>query len=83
MIVVQGSDQGLCGIKAIDRLDPEVHSGGTFGFLGHNGAGKIVTVCILITLTKSTSGHAWINGSVCLRAGKTNLRGNGRDLPSA
>lgn len=62
MIVVQGLTKVYGRIKAIDGLDLEVHSGETFGFLGPNGAGKTTTVRILTTLTKPTSGRAWING---------------------
>ena len=48
--------------KAVDDLDLQVDLGATFGFLGPNGAGKTTTIRILTTLTKPTSGRAWING---------------------
>jgi len=48
--------------KAVDDLDLEVGPGATFGFLGPNGAGKTTTIRILTTLTRPTSGRAWING---------------------
>jgi ABC-2 type transport system ATP-binding protein len=48
--------------KAVADLDLEVGLGSTFGFLGPNGAGKTTTIRILTTLTRPTSGRAWING---------------------
>ncbi len=48
--------------KAVDDLDLQVDLGATFGFLGPNGAGKTTTIRILTTLTRPTSGRAWING---------------------
>lgn len=50
------------GQKAVDDLDLQVDLGATFGFLGPNGAGKTTTIRILTTLTRPTSGRAWING---------------------
>ncbi|MFP3975057.1 MAG: ABC transporter ATP-binding protein [Chloroflexota bacterium] len=49
-------------VRVVDSLDLEVHQGEIFGFLGPNGAGKTTAVRILTTLTKPTSGNAWING---------------------
>lgn len=48
-------------IWAVKDLNLKVHSGEIFGFLGPNGAGKTTTVRILTTLTKPTSGRAWVN----------------------
>jgi len=49
-------------ISAIEGLDLRVHAGEVFGFLGPNGAGKTTTIRVLTTLTKPTSGNAWVNG---------------------
>jgi ABC-2 type transport system ATP-binding protein len=49
-------------ISAIENLDLKVHAGEVFGFLGPNGAGKTTTIRVLTTLTKPTSGRAWVNG---------------------
>ena len=47
---------------AIYDLNLTVSRGEIFGFLGPNGAGKTTTIRILTTLTKPTSGRAWISG---------------------
>jgi ABC-2 type transport system ATP-binding protein len=49
-------------ISAIEDLDLKVHAGEIFGFLGPNGAGKTTTIRVLTTLTKPSSGKAWVNG---------------------
>lgn len=49
-------------ITAVDNLDLEVAEGEIFGFLGPNGAGKTTTCRILTTLTKPTSGRAFVSG---------------------
>jgi ABC-2 type transport system ATP-binding protein len=43
-------------------LNLKVYAGEIFGFLGPNGAGKTTTIRVLTTLTKPTSGHAWVSG---------------------
>jgi len=48
------------GIKAVDNVSFEVNEGEIFGFLGPNGAGKTSTIWMLITLSKITSGKAYI-----------------------
>jgi len=48
--------------RAVDGLDLSVRRGEAFGFLGPNGAGKTTTIRILSTLTKPSSGRAWVNG---------------------
>jgi len=49
-------------ITVVDNLDLEVAEGEIFGFLGPNGAGKTTTVRVLTTLTKPTSGSAFVSG---------------------
>lgn len=49
-------------IWAVEDLNLKVYSGEIFGFLGPNGAGKTTTIRVLTTLTKPTSGRAWVNG---------------------
>lgn len=50
------------GVKALDNLSIQVEEGEIFGFLGPNGAGKSTTIKILTTLSRPTSGAAWIGG---------------------
>jgi ABC-2 type transport system ATP-binding protein len=47
---------------AVDDISFNVKSGDIFACLGPNGAGKSTTIKILITLLKSTSGNALIDG---------------------
>jgi ABC-2 type transport system ATP-binding protein len=49
-------------IIAVDNLDLEITEGEIFGFLGPNGAGKTTTCRILTTLTKPSSGRAFVSG---------------------
>jgi len=47
---------------ALHGLDLEVEAGETFGFIGHNGAGKTTAIKILMGLNFATSGRAWLLG---------------------
>jgi ABC-2 type transport system ATP-binding protein len=49
-------------ISAVEDLNLKVYSREIFGFLGPNGAGKTTTIRVLTTLTKPTSGRAWVSG---------------------
>lgn len=49
-------------IVALNGLDLEVSPGELFGFLGPNGAGKTTALRILTTLTRPTSGSAFVSG---------------------
>ncbi|RKY65291.1 MAG: ABC transporter ATP-binding protein [Candidatus Latescibacterota bacterium] len=62
MIVTRNLTKVYGDIKAVEDLNLEVRPGEIFGFLGPNGAGKTTTIRILTTLTKPTSGNAWIGG---------------------
>lgn len=62
MIDISGLTKEYSGNKVVSGIDLQVDHGELFGFLGPNGAGKTTTIRILTTLTKPTSGHAFING---------------------
>lgn len=47
---------------AVEGLDLEIEEGELFSLLGVNGAGKTTTIKMLATLTKPTSGEAYIYG---------------------
>ena len=47
---------------AVDHVSFDVKGGEIFGFLGPNGAGKTTTIRMMVGLTRSSSGTAWIDG---------------------
>jgi len=61
-IVTENLYKQYGSVVAIKNLNLRVYSGELFGFLGPNGAGKTTTIRILTTLTKPTSGRAWVMG---------------------
>ena len=55
-------------VRAVHRLNLEVHSGQVYGFLGPNGAGKTTTIRLLLDLIRPTEGAAYIYGQHVRRA---------------
>ncbi len=48
---------------AVHDLSLAVPAGSIYGFVGPNGAGKTTTMRMLTTLTRPTSGQAWVAGA--------------------
>lgn len=48
--------------EAVNSLSLHVPAGSIYGFVGPNGAGKTTTMRMLTTLTRPTSGEAWVAG---------------------
>ena len=67
-IVTEKLTKKYGNVTAIDCLDLTVHAGEIYGFLGPNGAGKTTTIRVLTTLTKPTSGTAFVNGFDVVKA---------------
>ena len=68
MIVTEALTKKYGDITAIDALDLKVNAGQIYGFLGPNGAGKTTTIRVLTTLTKPTSGTAFVHGFDVVKA---------------
>ena len=68
MIITEALTKKYGDITAIDTLDLKVNAGEIYGFLGPNGAGKTTTIRVLTTLTKPTSGTAFVNGFDVVKA---------------
>jgi ABC-type multidrug transport system ATPase subunit len=49
-------------LRAVNKLNLNVHKGDVFGFLGPNGAGKSTTIRMLLTLIRPTEGEIKIFG---------------------
>ena len=54
-------------ILAVDHISFQVKEGEVFGFLGLNGAGKTTSIRMMVVLTQSNSGTAWIDGHDVLK----------------
>jgi ABC-2 type transport system ATP-binding protein len=50
------------GFEAVRGVSINVPAGSIYGFVGPNGAGKTTTMRILTTLTRPSSGEAWVGG---------------------
>jgi ABC-2 type transport system ATP-binding protein len=53
---------------ALDSVSFQIPRGTIFGLLGPNGAGKTTAVKILTTITRPTSGRAWVMGCDVVRS---------------
>lgn len=62
VIVTENLTKRYGDVRAVEDLNLKVYAGEIFGFLGPNGAGKTTTIRVLTTLTKPTSGRAWVSG---------------------
>jgi ABC-2 type transport system ATP-binding protein len=61
-VVTEGLGKRYDDLWALRDLDLEVPGGTVLGLLGHNGAGKTTAIRILSTLTRPTTGRAWVAG---------------------
>jgi ABC-2 type transport system ATP-binding protein len=52
---------------AVDHISFQVKEREFFGFLGLNGAGKTTSIRMMVGLTQSNSGTAWIDGHDVLK----------------
>jgi ABC-2 type transport system ATP-binding protein len=61
-IAVSGLTRTFPGVRAVDNLSFEVHTGEIFGLVGPDGAGKTTTLRMLAGVMAPDSGHATIAG---------------------
>lgn len=61
-IITSGLTKRYGSLTAVDGLDLRVEQGELFALLGVNGAGKSTTIRMLSTLSRPTSGEAWLMG---------------------
>jgi daunorubicin resistance ABC transporter ATP-binding subunit len=61
-VVVEGLSKDFGAVRALDRIDVHVPTGGVLGLLGPNGAGKTTMVRILTTLLPPDEGVARVAG---------------------
>lgn len=61
-IIINKLRKEYSDVVAVDDISLEIKSGELFSLLGLNGAGKTTLIKMLSTLTKPTSGLAFING---------------------
>ena len=57
-------------LKAVDSLNLSIKEGEIYGFLGLNGAGKTITIRMILGMVKASHGQAYIGGQ---RVDKANL----------
>lgn len=62
MIRTQNLTKRYKDVTAVDNLNLTIEAGELFALLGLNGAGKTTTVKMLSTLTRPTSGDAFVGG---------------------
>ncbi|MCA9889216.1 MAG: ABC transporter ATP-binding protein [Anaerolineae bacterium] len=63
-LIIQTKDlwKNFGEFQAVRGVSLSVPAGSIYGFVGPNGAGKTTTMRILTTLTRPTSGEAWVAG---------------------
>jgi lipooligosaccharide transport system ATP-binding protein len=62
IVIAQGLIKDYNGLRAVDRVDFEIHQGECFGFLGPNGAGKTTVMRIISCFMPPTSGTVTVFG---------------------
>lgn len=70
LIVTKDLTKNYKDIVALDHINLEIKEGELFGLLGVNGAGKTTLIKILTTLTKPSSGQAFIDGYDLIKEGQ-------------
>ncbi len=67
-------------IRALDRVDLDIHEGEIVGLIGESGSGKTTLARVLLGLTEASSGEAAVNGKNIVHVKKRALREVRRDV---
>jgi len=68
------------GIRAVDNVSLDIHSGETLGLVGESGSGKSTLGRLILRLIEPTSGSIRLEGRDLLAAGSGDIRRLRRDL---
>lgn len=61
---LNGSQEGLLSVKALDGISLEINSGDRIGIVGHNGSGKSTLLRLLAGIYEPTSGSISRSGRI-------------------
>ena len=67
-------------VKALDRVDLELHEGEVLGLMGDNGAGKSTMIKIIAGNLTPTSGEMLVEGRSKIFSGPSDARGSGIEV---
>src|SRR5436309_13953168 len=72
--------KGRGGVRAVDDVSLDIHSGETLGLVGESGSGKSTLGRLVLRLIEPTSGSVYFDGRELLKASRGELRQLRRDM---